>query len=82
MWPALVDTLAARGLRHLLLVGYSMGGNLVLRYAGQQVLLLPGQRNPALRAVAGVSPLLDLAPSSAALHQPATASTRPDSSAP
>ncbi len=63
---ALVDALGGLGLERIALVGYSMGGNLVLRYAGQQSQL--AQRNLKLRAVTGVSPLLDLAPSSAALH--------------
>ncbi len=48
------------------LVGYSMGGNLVLKLAGELDLAAP----PQLRAVVGVSPLMDLAVSSAALHQP------------
>lgn len=48
------------------LVGYSMGGNLVLKLAGEL-----GDRVPAqLKAVVGVSPLTDLAASSAALHEP------------
>ncbi len=67
---AVVEALRVRGLGRVALVGYSMGGNLVLRYAGEQSVLPPGARNPALRAVVGVSPLLDLAPSSAALHLP------------
>jgi predicted alpha/beta-fold hydrolase len=46
------------------LVGYSMGGNLVLRWAGELGDAVPKQ----LRAVVGISPLMDLAPSSAALH--------------
>jgi hypothetical protein len=48
------------------LVGYSMGGNLVLRYAGEQGSAAP----PQLKALVGVSPLMDLAASSAALHLP------------
>jgi hypothetical protein len=48
------------------LVGYSMGGNLVLKYAGEQ----GGGAPPQLKAVVGVSPLMDLAASSAALHRP------------
>lgn len=48
------------------LVGYSMGANLVLKYAGEQGTAAPGE----LKAVSGISPLMDLAPSSAALHQP------------
>lgn len=65
---ALVQALVLRGFAQVVLAGYSMGGNLVLRYAGQQALLPPAQREQALAAVIGVSPLLDLAPSSAALH--------------
>jgi predicted alpha/beta-fold hydrolase len=54
------------GLRSVALIGYSMGGNLVLRYAG-----LLGNETPAvLKAVVGISPLMDLAASSAALHEP------------
>ena len=49
------------------LVGYSMGGNLVLKLAGE----LGEDAAPLLRAVAGVSPVVDLAPSSDALHEPA-----------
>lgn len=48
------------------LIGYSMGGNLVLKYAGEVADDPPSQ----LKAVAGISPLMDLAVSSAALHQP------------
>jgi uncharacterized protein len=48
------------------LVGYSMGGNLVLRWAGE----VAGNPPPQLKAVVGISPLMDLAPSSAALHRP------------
>jgi uncharacterized protein len=48
------------------LVGYSMGGNLVLKLAGE----LGQDAAPLLRAVAGVSPVVDLAPSADALHDP------------
>lgn len=48
------------------LVGYSMGGNLVLRWAGEMGDKFPRQ----LKSVVGISPLMDLAPSSAALHLP------------
>jgi hypothetical protein len=48
------------------LIGYSMGGNLVLKYAGEVAAAPPRQ----LKAVVGVSPLMDLAVSSAALHEP------------
>lgn len=50
-------------LQNVALIGYSMGGNLVLKYAGETT--LPSQ----LKAVVGISPLMDLAASSAALHE-------------
>ncbi len=56
------------GLRHIALAGFSMGGNLVLKLAGEW-----GRDNavpPQLVAVAGVSPAMDLAISSDALHDP------------
>jgi hypothetical protein len=53
-------------LEAIALVGYSMGGNLVLRWAGE----VSGHSPRQLKAVVGVSPLMDLAPSSAALHLP------------
>jgi uncharacterized protein len=52
-------------LESIALVGYSMGGNLVFKYAGE-VAAAP----PQLKALVGVSPLMDLAVSSAALHEP------------
>ena len=52
------------GLQRTALVGYSMGGNLVLKLAGEFGVHPP----PALRAVVGVSPALDLGPSADALH--------------
>ena len=52
--------------RRFALVGYSMGGNLVLKLAGEL-----GSAPPLyLKAVVGVSPLMDLVASSAALHEP------------
>lgn len=54
------------GTKAVALVGYSMGGNLVLGYAGELGTHVP----PELRAVVGISPLMDLAASSAALHRP------------
>ena len=51
----------------IVLVGYSMGGNLVLKLLGEYGSAPP----PQLKAVVGISPLMDLTPSSAALHQPA-----------
>src|SRR5665213_2339700 len=53
------------GLERVALVGYSMGGNLVLKLAGEW-----GNR-PPLVAVAAVCPAVDLAPGSDALHEPA-----------
>jgi predicted alpha/beta-fold hydrolase len=55
------------GLRHVAMAGYSMGGNLVLKLAGEL-----GDRRPEwLKAAVGVSPATDLAPSADALHEPA-----------
>ncbi len=62
---AVVQALLSEGCERIALVGYSMGGNLVLKYAGEH--WCPPRE---LCAVVGVSPLLDLAPSSAALHLP------------
>ena len=53
------------GLERIALVGYSMGGNLVLKYAGETAANIPGQ----VKAVVGVSPATDLALCSAALHE-------------
>ena len=52
------------GLERVALVGYSMGGNLVLKLAGEL-----GERAP-LCAVATVCPAIDLAAGSDALHEP------------
>ena len=52
------------GLQRVALVGYSMGGNLVLKLAGEW-----GARAP-LCSVAAVCPAIDLAAGSDALHQP------------
>lgn len=52
------------GLERVALVGYSMGGNLVLKLAGEW-----GGR-PPLCAVAAVCPAIDLAAGSDALHEP------------
>jgi predicted alpha/beta-fold hydrolase len=54
------------GLRHIALAGFSMGGNLVLKYAGEAGSSAPSQ----LKAAVGISPLMDLAASSRALHEP------------
>jgi predicted alpha/beta-fold hydrolase len=58
--------LAAEQLESIALIGYSMGGNLVLKLAGG----LGASAPPELKAVVGVSPALDLGPSADALHQP------------
>jgi predicted alpha/beta-fold hydrolase len=57
---------AQHQLQAVALIGYSMGGNLVLKYAGEFGAVAPAE----LKAVVGVSPLMDLAASSAALHEP------------
>lgn len=62
---AVVDYYTAKfQLERVALVGYSMGGNLVLKLAGEW-----GAREP-LCAVATVCPAIDLAASSDALHAP------------
>jgi hypothetical protein len=48
------------------LIGYSMGGNLVLKLAGELGTTAP----PELHSVIGVSPVVDLGPSADALHLP------------
>ena len=63
---AVVNHFAERyGLDRVALAGYSMGGNLVLKLAGEW-----GAR-PPLVAVATVCPAIDLAAGAAALHEPA-----------
>jgi predicted alpha/beta-fold hydrolase len=63
---AVVDHYTKRfGLERVALVGYSMGGNLVLKLAGEW-----GAR-PPLCSVAAVCPAVDLAAGSDALHEPA-----------
>jgi predicted alpha/beta-fold hydrolase len=56
--------LAAEGLQSVALIGYSMGGNIVLKLAGDLGAFAP----PELHAVVGVSPAVDLAESADALH--------------
>ena len=61
------ELIAHDGISRLALVGFSMGGNLVLKLAGEW-----GQQAPAeFRAVAACCPALDLAASADALHEPA-----------
>jgi len=57
---------AQHTLQSISLIGYSMGGNLVLKLAGELGTAVP----PELRSVIGISPALDLAPSADALHLP------------
>jgi predicted alpha/beta-fold hydrolase len=54
------------GLQSISLIGYSMGGNLVLKLAGD----LGAAPPPQLHSVIGVSPAVDLGPSADALHAP------------
>lgn len=55
------------GVSRFALIGFSMGGNLVLKLAGEW-----GSEGPAqFRAVAAVCPAVDLAASADALHEPA-----------
>jgi predicted alpha/beta-fold hydrolase len=53
-------------LRRVAIAGYSMGGNLVLKLAGE----LAGQAPKWLLAAVGVCPAIDLAASADALHEP------------
>lgn len=55
------------GASHFALAGFSMGGNLVLKLAGEWGTSAPAQ----FRAVAAVCPAMDLAASADALHEPA-----------
>ena len=62
---AVMQTLTGRyGLMRVALVGYSMGGNLMLKLAGDVGLDAPN----TLKAVVGVSPAIDLGESADALH--------------
>jgi predicted alpha/beta-fold hydrolase len=56
---------ARHKLHSVSLIGYSMGGNLVLKLAGELDTAVP-----ELRSVIGVSPAMDLGPSADALHLP------------
>jgi hypothetical protein len=60
------EVIARDGVSRLALVGFSMGGNLVLKLAGEWGSEAP----PQLRAVAVCCPALDLATSADALHKP------------
>jgi predicted alpha/beta-fold hydrolase len=58
--------LAREGFESLALIGYSMGGNLVMKLAGDLGAAAP----PQLKSVLGVSPAIDLGVSADALHEP------------
>jgi predicted alpha/beta-fold hydrolase len=58
--------IAGDGISHLALVGFSMGGNIVLKAAGEW----GSQAPPELCAVAVCCPALDLSASADALHEP------------
>ena len=61
------EVIARDGVQHLALVGFSMGGNLVLKLAGEW----GSEGPPQFRAVAACCPAMDLAASADALHEPA-----------
>lgn len=61
---AVLRWLIARGLTRVMLAGYSMGGNLVLKAAGE----LGADAPPELAGVVAVSPPMDLGESADALH--------------
>ena len=58
--------IARQGFRSVSLIGYSMGGNLVLKLAGDLGTSAPAE----LKCVVGISPAIDLGPSADALHEP------------
>ena len=61
------EVIVRDGVSRLALVGFSMGGNIVLKLAGEW----GSQAPPQLRAVAVCCPAIDLATSADALHEPA-----------
>lgn len=58
--------LQRENLESMTLIGYSMGGNLVLKLAGELGPDVPAQ----LKSVVGISPAIDLGTSAAELHKP------------
>src|SRR5580698_6417289 len=60
------EIIAQDGVSRLALVGFSMGGNIILKLAGEW----GSQAPPQLRAVAVCCPAVDLATSADALHEP------------
>jgi len=61
------EVIARDGVSRLALVGFSMGGNIVLKLAGEW----GAQAPPQFRAVAACCPAIDLATSADTLHEPA-----------
>lgn len=61
------DLIASEALPRLAIAGFSMGGNMVLKLAGEW----GGDAPPQVKAVAAVSPGMDLSASADALHLPA-----------
>ena len=61
------EVIARDGVSRLALAGFSMGGNIVLKLAGEW----GAQAPPQFRAVAACCPAIDLATSADALHEPA-----------
>jgi len=61
------EVIARDGVSRLALVGFSMGGNIVLKLAGEW----GAQAPPQFRAVAACCPAIDLAASADTLHEPA-----------
>jgi predicted alpha/beta-fold hydrolase len=60
------EVIARDGISRLALVGFSMGGNIVLKLAGEWGAEAP----PEFRAIAACCPAIDLATSADTLHQP------------
>jgi predicted alpha/beta-fold hydrolase len=65
-YAVVVRELAAEGFPEIFVAGYSMGGNLVLKMAGE----MGGEAPVALRGVAAVCPSVDLAACVAAIESP------------
>jgi len=60
------ELVAVDGLQAIAVAGYSLGGNLALKLAGEYADCPP----PAVRAVAAVSPILEISPCVRALEEP------------
>lgn len=66
---AVLAQLAAEGLQNFGVVGYSLGGNLALRMAGEMA-TVPARASAPIRAVAAVSPTMDLEMCVRAIERP------------